>query len=63
MIIIFNNSYDPPLSFHIPKKDQCSKCNAYQIAINKEPLQEEWDNHKKREIRQCKQKQRTKKGH
>jgi len=29
------HDYDPSLSFFISKKDQCSKCNSYQMAANK----------------------------
>ncbi|KAL4143954.1 hypothetical protein QTP88_006202 [Uroleucon formosanum] len=43
------HDYDPSLSFFIPKKDQCTKCNSYQMAPNKSTLQEEWEMHKLRE--------------
>lgn len=43
------HDYDPSLSFFIPKKDQCTKCNSYQMAPNKSALQEEWEMHKLRE--------------
>ncbi|KAL4100701.1 hypothetical protein QTP88_020735 [Uroleucon formosanum] len=42
------HDYDPSLSFFIPKKDQCTKCNSYQMAPNKSTLQEEWEMHKLR---------------
>lgn len=43
------HQYDPPLDFFTPKKDQCFRCNAYNTAKDKQPLQEEFDLHKKRE--------------
>lgn len=43
------NSYDPPLSFHVLKKDQCSKCNSYYGAQDKTEFEIEWQLHKKRE--------------
>lgn len=33
-------SYDPALSFYQPKKDQCTKCNAYNASLNKDPLKD-----------------------
>ncbi|RZF48681.1 hypothetical protein LSTR_LSTR015116 [Laodelphax striatellus] len=43
------NSFDPPLSFYIPKKDQCTQCNIYQNCTDKTAIQEQWDAHKRRE--------------
>lgn len=43
------NGYDPQLSFHVPKKDQCSTCNIYYSAIDKADLEDGWQLHKKRE--------------
>uniref|UniRef100_A0A6P7GN78 Uncharacterized protein LOC114344462 n=1 Tax=Diabrotica virgifera virgifera TaxID=50390 RepID=A0A6P7GN78_DIAVI len=43
------HEYDPRLDFYKPKKDQCSLCNSYNIAKDKGPLQEDYNNHKQRE--------------
>nr|XP_023020943.1 uncharacterized protein LOC111509421 [Leptinotarsa decemlineata] len=43
------NSYDPPLSFYKPKKDQCVTCNAYSTATDKTELQSQWEAHKAKE--------------
>ncbi|CAG4966501.1 unnamed protein product [Parnassius apollo] len=42
-------SYDPPLAFYKPKKDQCAKCNVYKCAEDKTSLQRDYDEHKARE--------------
>lgn len=43
------HGYGPALSFFIPKKDQCSKCNTYNSTENKIALHDEWEMHKLRE--------------
>ncbi|XP_039297599.1 uncharacterized protein LOC120354460 [Nilaparvata lugens] len=45
------NSHDPQLSFYVPKKDQCSKCNRYYnaTAIEKQEIEDEWKIHKQNE--------------
>lgn len=43
------HQYEPALDFFIPKKDQCFRCNRYNAATDKEPLEEDYNNHKKRE--------------
>ncbi|XP_050306223.1 uncharacterized protein LOC126743262 [Anthonomus grandis grandis] len=43
------NSYDPQLSFHVPKKDQCSTWNVYYSTTDKTNLEESWQLHKKKE--------------
>lgn len=43
------NSYDPPLSFYKPKKDQCVTCNVYNSATDKTELQSQWEAHKAKE--------------
>lgn len=43
------NSYEPQLSFHVPKKDQCSSCNLYYNSTDKTDLEESWQMHKRRE--------------
>ncbi|CAH1107460.1 unnamed protein product [Psylliodes chrysocephalus] len=43
------NSYDPPLSFYKPKKDQCVTCNVYTSATDKTELQSQWEAHKAKE--------------
>lgn len=62
------HEYDPRLDFYKPKKDQCSLCNSYNTAKDKEPLQEDYSNHKQREKEAMqmksddKQKSQTEKG-
>ena len=50
---IFNSEYN--LSFHVPKKDQCQTCNAYQQASEagsiSDQYQEIFDNHIQRKVR------------
>lgn len=45
------NSYDPPLSTYIPKKDLCSICKQYKESTAEERLKRKqtYDAHKKRE--------------
>lgn len=44
------NSYDPPLAFHVPKKDQCTSCNNCTNSNNEEKtgLQKDYDDHIRR---------------
>lgn len=55
------NSYEPQLSFHIPKKDQCSTCNLYYSATDKTDLEESWQLHKKKEKEAMEMKEADKK--
>ncbi|CAG5026606.1 unnamed protein product [Parnassius apollo] len=41
-------SYDPPLAFYKPKKDQCTKCNVYKSAEDKISLQRDYGERKAR---------------
>lgn len=43
------DSFEPQLSFFIPKKDQCFLCNAYYAATDKTEIKNNWDQHKHRE--------------
>lgn len=43
------NSFEPQLSFFIPKKDQCFLGNAYYAATDKTEIKTNWDQHKHRE--------------
>lgn len=46
------NELSPQRSFFVPKKDQCFLCNAYQSKKIEErtvPIQEEWEQYKRRE--------------
>lgn len=54
------NSYNPQLSFYIPKKDQCTQCSVYHSAHDKSSLEEEWQAHKNREKASMSMKQEDK---
>jgi len=45
------NEYEPKLGFYMPKKDQCTKCNIFKDASEKQLnlLRPEWEQHKERE--------------